>query len=75
MRRTVIGLALVGGLTAVAVYSAAHGSVLGVILAAPPAALFLLALVDNRFVYTRRSTPAEPTAGQPSGHPDPLGRP
>lgn len=61
MRRTAVGLTLVVALVAIVVYSAVHHAILGVVLAAPPALLFLLALIDNRFVYARRQMHAEET--------------
>jgi hypothetical protein len=55
--RSVIGAGLAIVLTAIAVYSAVHHALLGVILTAPPALLFLLAVIDNRFVYRRAAAP------------------
>jgi len=65
MRGTIIGVLLVVVLAGITVYSAVHGALIGVILAAPPALLFTAAIVDNRYVYrrpTEASTPAEGTA-------------
>jgi hypothetical protein len=62
-RGTMIGLLLVVVLAAVAVYSAAHGLLLGVLLAGFASLLFLVAVIDNRY-YLRRRTPGD---GEPGG--------
>jgi hypothetical protein len=54
MGRTALGVLLVAVLIGVVVYSALHGAMIGVILAGPPALLFIAALLDNRFVYSKR---------------------
>jgi hypothetical protein len=73
MRRTVLGAGLVAALLAIVAYSAAHGAILGVILAAPPAILFALAVIDNQLVYPRRQRPADEQAADGPARPDGVG--
>ena len=50
-----IGLLLAAVLAAVAVFSAMHGVLLGVLLAGFAAVLFLVAVLDNRYLYVSRA--------------------
>jgi len=53
-RSSAVGLLLVLILIAIAVFSAVHGLLIGVLLAGFAALLFVVALVDNRYVYVSR---------------------